>query len=230
MADALDAILPKGAVAVERGAIRAEDAGLDEVPELYPVEEKLIAGASERRRREFAEARWCAREALRRLGVAPGAIPATPDGAPVWPEGVVGSITHKGGYRAAVVVRREDLAGIGIDAEPDQRLPEGVLETIASPAELDRVEALLERSPGIAWDRLLFCAKEAAVKAAQPLGLGLAGVRSVRVTLELEAVGRTFSALAGAAETTRPIEGRWASTSGLLLSVASVRRGANAAE
>ena len=206
MADELDAILPEGAVAVERGAIGGQDAGSGPTPDLYAAEEKLIAGASERRRREFAEARWCAREALRRLGVAASAIPATPDGAPVWPDGVVGSITHKGGYRAAVVARRADLAGIGIDAEPDERLPAGVLETIASAAELDRVEALLERRPGLAWDRLLFCAKEAAVKAAYPTGLGVAGARGVDVTLDADA--HSLSASRGARRPTvdrRPV-------------------------
>jgi 4'-phosphopantetheinyl transferase EntD len=218
MADALDAILPNGAVGVERGAIRPEDPAPAEVPELYPVEEELIAGASERRRREFAEARWCAREALRRLGVTPGAIPADGGGVPLWPDGVVGSITHKGGYRAAVVARREDLAGVGIDAEPDERLPDGVLETIASPGELDLLEALLERRPGLAWDRLLFCAKEAAVKAMQPLGVGVAGVRSVEVSLDPEA--KTLNATVDQADWPA-ITGLWARRAGLLVAVAS---------
>ncbi len=218
MSDRLDAILPEGAVAVERGAVEAQDAGPAETPELYPVEEELIAGASEGRRREFAEARWCAREALRRLGVAAGAIPADGSGAPVWPDGVVGSITHKGGYRAAVVARRENLAGIGIDAEPDERLPAGVLEAIASAAELDRVEALLERRPGLAWDRLLFCAKEAAVKAAYPMGPGFGGVRSVEVSLDPRAQTLTVGVEHAEGPTVR---GAWVQRAGLLVAVAS---------
>lgn len=215
MADTLAAILPKGAVAVERGAI-SESAASAAMPALYPVEEALIAGASERRRREFAEARACAREALAALGVAAGPIPATPDGAPVWPEGVVGSITHKGGYRAAVVAFRSQIAGIGIDAEPDQRLPDGVLETIASPAELDQVESLLERRAGLAWDRLLFCAKEASVKAAQPVGPGASGVRSAEVVLDPDA--RAFSAKVKQTA----ISGAWGRWAGLLVAVARV--------
>jgi len=216
MAEALDAILPKGAIGVERGAI-GEQLGLAAIPELYPVEEELIAGASDRRRREFAEARACAREALQRLGVRAGPIPATSDGAPVWPEGVVGSITHKGGYRAAVVALRSDLAAIGIDAEPDERLPDGLLETIASPAELDQVEALLDRRPGVAWDRLLFCAKEAAVKAAYALGVRVAGPRSVDARLDSGARSLTAS-LANADGPT--FAGTWADRDGLLVAVA----------
>jgi 4'-phosphopantetheinyl transferase EntD len=217
MAETLGTILPKGAVAVERGAIGAAPSLSGAIPDLFPVEQQLTAGASEQRRREFAEARACAREALQRLGVQAGPIPATPDGAPVWPDGVVGSITHKGGYRAAVVALGSDFAGIGIDAEPDERLPDGVLETIASARELDQVEALLERRGGLAWDRLLFCAKEATVKAAQPLGLGVAGVRSVEVTLDPDA--RSFGARLPAPDAP-PFNGFWARRCELLVALA----------
>ncbi len=218
MAETLGAILPQGAVAVERGAIGAGPSFLGAEPDLFPVEEELIAGASGQRRREFAEARACAREALERLGIPAGPIPATPEGAPAWPEGVLGSITHKGGYRAAVVALRSEFAGIGIDAEPDERLPAGVLATIASPAELEMVQALLERRGGVAWDRLLFCAKEASVKAAHPLGMGVAGVRSVEVALDPG--GRTFSANVEHAELPA-IGGTWVRRPELLVAVAT---------
>jgi 4'-phosphopantetheinyl transferase EntD len=213
MGAALDAILPEGAVGVERGSVDGGDP-LPAAPELYPEEAELIAGASAGRRRAFAEGRACAREALRQLGVPSGPIPATDDGAPVWPEGIVGSITHKGGYRAAVVARRSSLAGIGIDAELDRRLPEGLLETIASAAELEQVEELLWRRPVMPWDRLLFSAKEAAVKAAQPLGLEVAGVRSVEVCVAPDA--RSFTAILAR---TAPVVGAWIATDGLLVTV-----------
>ena len=188
-------------------------------PELYPEEEELIAGASERRRREFAEARGCARAALEALGVPAGPIPATADGAPVWPAGVIGSITHKGGYRAAVVARETDLEGLGIDAEPDQPLPGRVLETVASRAELDQVQALLGQRPGLAWDRLLFSAKEATVKAAHPLGLDVAGVRAVAVSLDPDA-GRFTGVLAGSRDVSS--SGAWVRRAGQLVTVAGM--------
>jgi len=221
VADGLASILPAAAVAVERGSILDDTAASSEPGGLHPIEEALIAGAGEARRREFAEARACAREALTKLGAHAEAIGATPDGAPVWPEHVVGSITHKGGYRAAAVAWADDLAGIGIDAEPDVRLPHGVLETIASPGELDRVEALLERHPGLAWDRLLFCAKEAAVKAAHPLGLGVAGVRAVEVALDAQGF---YSAQAAATAAFPEMTGSWVAAGGMLLTVVSVPR------
>jgi 4'-phosphopantetheinyl transferase EntD len=213
----LAAILPRGAVAVERGTIDGRDrpSPPGELPELYPVEEELIAGASVGRRREFAEARACARDALAALGVPAGPIPAAGDGAPIWPEGVVGSVTHKGGYRAAAVARVADLAGLGIDAEPDERLPGGVLETIASPEELDQVEALLAGQAGVAWDRLLFCAKEAVVKTVYPLGVRPAGVRSVEI-----AIGGARVFRACATDQGFDIGGAWVVRNSVLVTVA----------
>jgi 4'-phosphopantetheinyl transferase EntD len=212
--EALAAIVPAGVVAVER------DAPPDEPPALYPCEEALVADAVEGRRREFAEARACAREALRRLGAEAGAIPADSSGAPCWPAGVVGSITHKGSYRAAAVASDEQFAGLGIDAELDAGLPPGVLETIASAREIEEVERLLASRPGVAWDRLLFSAKEAVVKAAYPVRLGAAGVRGTPVRLD----GDSHDFDVAIATHSGPLTGSWTVSGGMLLTVASVTR------
>jgi 4'-phosphopantetheinyl transferase EntD len=96
-----------------------------DVPEstMFSDEAAAVAGAGAERRREFGTVRWCARKALRQLGVP--AVPILPDGdrAPRWPVGVVGSLTHCAGYRAAVVARSGELRGVGIDAEPHAALP-----------------------------------------------------------------------------------------------------------
>jgi 4'-phosphopantetheinyl transferase EntD len=136
---------------------------------LFPQEEGVIAQAVDKRRREFTTTRACARAALARLGLPRSAIVRGPHGAPGWPPGVVGSMTHCVGYRAAAVAREDQVAGIGLDAEPHQPLPERVLDFIALRAEVLRLEALAERSPRVCWDRLLFSAKESAYKAWYPL-------------------------------------------------------------
>jgi 4'-phosphopantetheinyl transferase EntD len=136
---------------------------------LFPGEEALVAKAVPRRRHEFATGRRCARAALAQLGYLPAPLLTGPDRAPLWPDGVVGSITHTDGYRAAAVARITELSSVGIDAEPNQPLPDGVLGMIASPAETAAVAALLDECPAIRWDRLLFCAKECVYKAWYPL-------------------------------------------------------------
>jgi 4'-phosphopantetheinyl transferase EntD len=136
---------------------------------LFPGEEALVANAVPKRRHEFATGRRCARAALAQLGCPPGPLLTGPDRAPLWPDGVVGSITHTDGYRAAAVARASELSSVGIDAEPNQPLPDGVLAMIASTAEAAAVAALLDEYPAIRWDRLLFCAKECVYKAWYPL-------------------------------------------------------------
>ncbi|MBT2479351.1 4'-phosphopantetheinyl transferase [Streptomyces sp. ISL-94] len=137
---------------------------------LFPEEERVVAGAVAARRREFASVRRCAREALARLGLPPAPLLPGTGGAPRWPDGIVGSMTHCRGYRAAAVARRGDALSIGCDAEPNEPLPDpGILELISLPQERARVRALAARRPAVCWDRLLFSAKESVYKAWFPL-------------------------------------------------------------
>ncbi|GHH58270.1 4'-phosphopantetheinyl transferase [Lentzea cavernae] len=172
----LEQLLPPPIAAVER----YDDA---EPVELFPEEEAQIGNAVAKRRFEFGTVRACAREAMRRLDVAPAAILPGPKREPLWPEGVVGSLTHCQGYRAAALARASDFATIGIDAEPHQPAPDGVLGAIAIPAELDRMPGLRAADPKICWDRLLFSAKESTYKAWFPVTRRWLGFEDADITL-----------------------------------------------
>jgi 4'-phosphopantetheinyl transferase EntD len=147
---------------------------------LHPEEAHLIAASAEKRRREFQTGRACARLALERLGVPPVPILAGDRGEPLWPPGVVGSITHCSVYRACAVAGAEHLASLGIDAEPNLPLPEGVLARIAFGPERD----IEPPATGVCVDRLLFCAKEAIYKAWFPLTRRWLGFENMAVTLD----------------------------------------------
>ena len=124
----IEEILPAEVVAVEA---LADPPGVT----LFPEEEAVIAKAVDKRRREFSTVRHCARLALATLGLPRSPLLSGERGAPQWPVGVVGSMTHCAGYRAAAVARARDVVTIGIDAEPHAVLPEGVLEVVALPEE-----------------------------------------------------------------------------------------------
>ena len=187
---------------------------------LFPAEEAIIANAVDKRRREFSTARACARTALAELGVAP--VPIVPGlrGAPQWPPGIVGSITHCAGYCASAVARTCDVVTIGIDAEPHDTLPDGVLEAIADGAENARLAALAADCPEVCWDRLLFSAKESVYKAWFPLTRRFLAFEEASVTFD--PVNRTFTArllvsgpvVQGAVVT--GFAGRWLISDGLI--------------
>ena len=100
-----------------------------------PEEEPLIAKSVAKRRNEFITVRHCARIALGQLGVPPVPILKGDKGEPCWPDGVVGSLTHCTGYRGAVVGRSAAVRSVGIDAEPHDVLPNGVLDAVSLPEE-----------------------------------------------------------------------------------------------
>ncbi len=151
---------------------------------LFPEEEAAVANAVDKRVREFTTARACARAALARLGLPP--VPIVPGlrGAPQWPDGVVGSMTHCAGYRACAVAWDRDLLAIGLDAEPHDTLPEGVLGAVTSPEERQRLAALAAAVPGTHWDRVLFSAKESVYKAWFPLTQRWLGFEDASVTID----------------------------------------------
>jgi 4'-phosphopantetheinyl transferase EntD len=181
---------------------------LPDAPLLGP-EAAAVARAVPSRQREFATGRTVARQALAALGVAPLPLARGPGGEPVWPPGVVGSITHCAGYRGAVVAPADRAASVGIDAEPDAPLPAGVLDLVSLPAE----RAALATLSGVAWDRLLFCAKEAVYKAWYPLAARWLGFEEAEVSID----GGTFTARILVPGPVGGFTGRWLARDGLIL-------------
>lgn len=130
---------------------------------MFPEETRSLGDVVDKRRTEFATGRHCARQAMQLLGTEPCAIPIGSGREPLWPVGLTGSITHCSGYCAAALANANDFATIGIDAEENSPLPEGVLSVIATPDEKRKIQEI--PSSYIHWDRLLFSAKESVYKA-----------------------------------------------------------------
>ena len=193
---------------------------------LFPEEEALISAAVEKRRREFATGRSCARRALAALGERPAPLLRGTRGAPQWPPGIVGSITHCAGYRGAAAARDRDALTIGLDAEPDLPLPSLVLGAVSLTCERDMLSTLAAADPGISWDRLLFSAKESVYKAWFPLTGQWLGFPDARIAVQADG---TFSArlrVPWPAAGGRPLEGfdgRWLVRDGLIVTVATAQ-------
>ena len=149
--------------------------------ELFPEEERSLGRAVEKRRREFVTGRACARQALERLGVDAVPVPSGEKGEPVWPDGVVGSITHCAGLRACAVARAGEVRSVGIDAEVHDRLPDGVFEAVSSARERRLLDG---QGDGLFMDRVLFSAKESVYKAWFPIARRWLGFEDVEMTVD----------------------------------------------
>lgn len=211
----IDAVVPDDVAAAE---VYTDPPGLSPLPE----EEPLIARSVAKRRNEFVTVRYCARLALGDLGEPAVPILKGDKGEPCWPDGVVGSLTHCEGYRGAVVAHRARVRALGIDAEPHDVLPKGVLDAVSLPAERAELAVL---PAGLHWDRILFCAKEATYKVWFPLTHRWLGFEDAHITFEVDASGSagTFTSrilVDPAAESGPPLSmlrGRWSVADGLAL-------------
>jgi 4'-phosphopantetheinyl transferase EntD len=198
-------------------AVRAVERRGPEMDEslLWPEEDAHLGSVARGRRRDFVNGRWCARQAIADLGHRPEPILAGSDRQPLWPEGLVGSITHTSGYVAAAVATNAEVAALGIDAEPDEPLPDKVLGRIGLDAELDWIS---EVDPGMGVvnaDRLLFSAKEAVYKAWHPLAGAWLGFSEARI--ELDARRGAFEATIGVEGPVRRMVGRYMSVDGVII-------------
>lgn len=196
------------------------DTALDHFRRLHPLEQALVAHSLDVRKAEFGDARWCAHQALKELGRDSGApILRGERGMPLWPASVSGSLTHTDGFRAAVVAPRLLVRSMGLDAEPAEPLPAGVLGSIAREGELPQLERL--KSQGVACaDRLLFCAKEATYKAWFPLTHRWLGFEQAEIDLRDDG---TFVSYLLVRPTPVPfITGRWMVSDGYVIASTAV--------
>jgi len=132
--------------------------------EIHPEEQIHVAQAGQVRRRDFALGRFCARAALTPLGFGQAVIPKAEAGAPVWPHGVLGSITHTKAYAAALAGRSQDFRFIGMDAERVGGIGQELWPRLFSGAEREQLSPAKDKSLKAT---LLFSAKEACYKAWQ---------------------------------------------------------------
>lgn len=189
------------------------------IDHLWPEERIQIANAISKRQLEYSNVRWCARQALQQLGHPPVALPNGPQRDPVWPQGIIGSLTHCAGYYAAAVARQSDCLAIGIDAELHQPMSHDTLSMVASPAEQRMLQQLAEYHPAIHWDTLLFSIKESIFKAWFPLTRRWLDFH--QATVRLEHNSNTFSVQLEAGCCWPPgsqQQGNWYRDNGLLLS------------
>ncbi len=102
---------------------------------------------------------------------------------PLWPAGVVGSLTHCNDYCAAAVARAPLFASLGIDAETSEELDPGLRNKVCTPAELEWIGS--QPPPRLGdWHKVIFSAKESAYKCLHPFVLRVLEFAEVEIRLQ----------------------------------------------
>lgn len=134
--------------------------------DLTPIDFNLSSAASTKRRNEFYSGRWCAVQCLIQKNINNFAIQIGEDRAPIWPKGIIGSISHSDRLAAALVDKNTDCVAIGLDIQPlsPETLAEDLKDTILHPLEITRFNHEFDAK---IFD-LIFSAKETLFKALYP--------------------------------------------------------------
>ncbi|WP_221923002.1 4'-phosphopantetheinyl transferase family protein [Corynebacterium parakroppenstedtii] len=203
---------------------------------LHPQERAYVGDAVPLRRAQFADARACARNALTDLighDHADTVIAKGERGMPLFPHGIVGSLTHTTGFRAAVVARTNTLKSIGVDAEVAKPLPDGVSNVVLTPRDLQNIAAVRQHgqqdvqhnksdprfsSTEKILETVVFSAKEALYKSWFPLTHVF--LDFAEADIELRHDGTLTASVhhdAACGTAPRTIRGRWMVSSGYVV-------------
>lgn len=119
---------------------------------------------------EYLAGRACAVEACRRAGLDPTPPSTGADREPVWPRGVIGSISHSHGRALALVAADHLYRSLGVDIEfmVEPEKAGNLFDMIATNAEEACLRPLTQGDRALAFT-LIFCAKEAIFKSTWPL-------------------------------------------------------------
>jgi 4'-phosphopantetheinyl transferase EntD len=164
------------------GALVAELRGRGDPGALHPDEARHLQKAVLKRVEEFAAGRSCARLLLHEFGIDNFAIEVGAHRQPLWPESLVGSITHTTGFCAAVVAPKKSLRAVGIDTEIAGSVKLTLWRSICTPSETAWLHSLPEPEQ-LAAATLIFSAKEAFYKCQFPLTQERLGFHDVAVEL-----------------------------------------------
>jgi enterobactin synthetase component D len=145
------------------------------------------SGATPRRRAQFAAGRHAAFLALARYGCL-DAVRRRPNGAPGWPGGFVGSISHSESLAVAAVAQSSAYRGIGLDVEEivSSELQANLAPRILTSDESDLLRTALPSVEPRVWVSLGFSAKESLYKCLNPLSgdfFGFFDARLIHVAL-----------------------------------------------
>lgn len=147
---------------------------------LTPAEFHFVVAVSDKRKKEFSTGRFCARRALDDLNASNTEILMGADREPIWPAGVLGSISHSQRLTGAIVGRSTDFFSIGLDIEKTGGIQPDMWDLIYTDAE----QAFLHKIPRAQlelFSTLLFSFKESFYKFQFPVSRQFIDFKDVEI-------------------------------------------------
>lgn len=123
---------------------------------------------SQKRLADFSTGRYCALKALEQLGIHDAIIPIGEDRAPIWPEGIVGSISHCDSLTGAIVAKSSDHISLGLDVEEIGRVTLDLWDLVFTENEKKYIAGLSDEDK-LVQSTAIFTIKEAFYKFQYPL-------------------------------------------------------------
>jgi 4'-phosphopantetheinyl transferase EntD len=177
-----------------------------------------------KRQREFTAGRIAARRAMVALGQAPQPVLPGADRAPIWPDGLVGSLSHCDSLCLCAMAHARDVRALGVDVEEDTPLEPEMIDTILTPPER---KWLNHQRPGDMANlaKLMFSAKETAYKAQYPLSREVLNFEAIAVLPDLAkgTFEATFTRAVGPFASGTRMAGKFIRTHGLILTGLTLR-------
>jgi 4'-phosphopantetheinyl transferase EntD len=200
------------------GVASCFSASVSPAAQLLPEELPATTGMAEKRLDEFRHGRHCARVAMTKLGMPPAPVPKGADRAPLWPAGLVGSISHTGPVAAAVIGQAASFVSLGLDMETDEPLAANIMDMICLPGENPSGDGLR--------GKLLFSIKEAVYKCLYPLVGHYIDFREMEIiTAAASSTFRAYSRTVNCPQQMAGrLNGRFAVQAGYVISAAWVRQ------
>jgi 4'-phosphopantetheinyl transferase EntD len=156
---------------------------------------------SPQRLTDFSTGRYCATKSLEQMGIKDAIIPIGKDREPIWPEGIVGSISHCDSLTGAIVAKSSDHISLGLDIEEIGRVTPDLWDLVFTENEKNYLSGLSEKEK-LLQSTAIFSAKEAFYKFQYPITRTFLDFLDVEVALP--DINR-IKVLSGAIKTNSPI-------------------------
>jgi 4'-phosphopantetheinyl transferase EntD len=157
---------------------KIRDFGLNNIHSLFTADKIILPFSqlalpinhkfSEKRLSDFSIGRYCAIKALEQLGIQDATIPIGADRAPIWPDGVVGSISHCDTLVGAIVAKKSEYISLGLDIEEIGRVTPDLFDLVFTEKEKSYLSSFTGRKLE-EQSTLIFSVKEAFYKFQHPI-------------------------------------------------------------